>query len=167
MLDKALLASKETMALGLGVIRAFAQVPHQKSRSRSPTPILSEYDYDHMVLHLTSISGCCQVAGSRSTVSIVEYRNTSPHRLSRSLSTQKGTKAIKEEPGNCLEANERSKIPLLLVVQIRVLYYYASVFRVNLPPHGMVPPDPGPGHTVPPLSYARLLTFHICLYSRT
>ena len=40
---------------------------------------------------------------------------------------------------------------------------YASVFRVNLPPHGMVPPDPGPGHTVPPLGYARLLAFHICL----
>ena len=27
----------------------------------------------------------------------------------------------------------------------------------------MVPPDPGPGHTVPPLGYARLLAFHICL----
>ena len=29
----------------------------------------------------------------------------------------------------------------------------------------MVPPDTGPGHTVPPLGYARLLAFHICLYS--
>ena len=30
------------------------------------------------------------------------------------------------------------------------IYIYASVFRVNLPPH-MVPPDPGPRPTVPPL----------------
>ena len=44
---------------------------------------------------------------------------------------------------------------------------YALVFRVNLPPHGMVPPDPGPGHNVPPLGYLRLLTLHICLYSLT
>ena len=34
------------------------------------------------------------------------------------------------------------------------------------PPHGIVPPDPGPGHTVPPLGYSRLLTFHICLLFR-
>ena len=43
------------------------------------------------------------------------------------------------------------------------LYIKALVFRVNLPPHGMVPLDPGPWHTVPPLGYARLLVFHICL----
>ena len=35
------------------------------------------------------------------------------------------------------------------------------------PPLGMVPPDPGPEHAVQPLGYARLLAFHICLYSRT
>ena len=42
------------------------------------------------------------------------------------------------------------------------------VFRVNLPPnpHAMVPLDPGPGHNVAPLGYARLLAL-ICLYSRT
>ena len=39
----------------------------------------------------------------------------------------------------------------------------ALVSRVNLPPHGMVPPDPGPRHNVPPLRYSRLLAFHICL----
>ena len=31
------------------------------------------------------------------------------------------------------------------------------------PPHGMVPPDQGPRHNVPPLGYSRLLTFPFCL----
>ena len=31
------------------------------------------------------------------------------------------------------------------------------------PPPGMVPPGPGPQHSVPPLGYSRLLAFHICL----
>ena len=41
----------------------------------------------------------------------------------------------------------------------QLLYIYTYIhymFRVNLPPHGMVPPDPGPRHNVPPLGYARL-----------
>ena len=52
---------------------------------------------------------------------------------------------------------------------MHIMCIYASVFRLNLPPppHGMVPPDPGPRHTVPPLGYSRLLAFHICLYSLT
>ena len=49
------------------------------------------------------------------------------------------------------------------------LYVYMLPCSVltSPPSHGMVPPDPGPGHTVPPLGYARLLAFHICLCSLT
>ena len=31
----------------------------------------------------------------------------------------------------------------------------------HFPPTWYRPPDPGPGHTVPPLGYASLLAFHI------
>ena len=46
---------------------------------------------------------------------------------------------------------------------IKILLYMLSCSVLTLPPHGMVPPDPGPRHNVPPLGYSRLLTFHICL----
>ena len=43
------------------------------------------------------------------------------------------------------------------------IYYMLPCSVLTSPPHGMVPPDPGPRHTVTALGYARLLTFHICL----
>ena len=68
--------------------------------------------------------------------------------------------------GHCSSTPPYTMLHLLLRAAID-FPIYASVFRVKLPPHGMLPPDPGPGHTVPPLGYARLLAFHICLYSLT
>ena len=58
-------------------------------------------------------------------------------------------------PGNCVDTNTHpQKLPVCYVCYFRKkvgpggggrsIYIYASVFRVNLPPLGMVPPDPGP-----------------------
>ena len=56
-----------------------------------------------------------------------------------------------------------------MICRCKSTWTYTLVFHVILPPspHNMVCLDPGPGHTVPPLGYSRLLAFHICLYSRT
>ena len=60
-------------------------------------------------------------------------------------------------------------LPFLLLATGIWMYrlYMLSCSMLTSSPMVWSPLDPGPRHNVPPLGYARLLAFPVCLYSRT